>query len=132
MLKSLIVALLLSLPTAALAEQFTGADGKDSCLDGATVAQRFEAVHAMNPHSAITIDADEEQYKHVLAAVNTVLGVGHEIHASHFQTVFMTQADGRKTAMVMYGDNPDQFCSYVILSADQVEQVSKLLSSDPT
>jgi predicted small secreted protein len=122
---AIILALLLSFPTVAAAEQFTGANGAPSCLDEATVTERFKAVQ----NATITVDADEDQYKNVLAAINTVLGVGHEIHASHFQTVFMVQADGRKSALVMYGDEPDQFCSYVIFSADQVDEVSKLLSS---
>jgi hypothetical protein len=126
---AIILALLLSFPTVAAAEQFTGANGAPSCLDEATVTERFNAVQDLNPNATITVDAEEDQYKHVLAAINTVLGVGHEIHASHFQTVFMVQADGRKSAMVMYGDEPDQFCSYVIFSADQVDEVSKLLSS---
>jgi hypothetical protein len=122
---AIILALLLSFPTVAAAEQFTGANGAPSCLDEATVMERFKAVQ----NATITVDADEDQYKHVLAAINTVLGVGHEIHASHFQTVFTVQADGRRSALVMYGDEPDQFCSYVIFSADQVDEVSKLLSS---
>jgi hypothetical protein len=126
---AIILVLLLSFPTIATAEPFVGADGKASCIAEDEVMTRFNALQSQAPLAMITIDADEEQYKHVLAAINTVLGVGHEIHASHFQTVFMPGADGRKSAMVMYGDQADQFCNFVIFTADQVEEVSKLMKS---
>ena len=113
----------------ASAEPFVGVDGKASCIAEDEVMTRFNALQSQASLATITIDADEEQYKHVLAAINTVLGAGHEIHASHFQTVFMPGADGRKSAMVMYGDNSDQFCDFVVLSADQVQAVSNLMAT---
>lgn len=102
-------------------------DGKEVCVTGKVITDRAEVFKAVYPnlHPMVIEDAVIEEHNHaekIMAAINTVLDKGHQIHATHFM-----QLHSDASIMILYGDKPDTFCDFVSLSIPEKEKIEMIL-----
>ena len=114
-------------------KSFTGADGVASCISENTVLERFGILRSIQSQSNPIITKDtavgeDEGTKHLVAAINTVLGEGTLKDGWHFQTIFMDTVSG-KAAMLMIGIEDGQFCTYIMVKPEDVKKIGELESS---
>lgn len=117
----------------AQADHFKNGDDSDGCISSETLLQRVQMVKERLPGTFGTgiLATHEGPGKDLLAGINTVYFDEKKDQIKFDYLVFLSGPDGAggTAGMVVVSDNPDQWCEYIKLDANETGKLDLVLKS---